>query len=195
MSVQYGLLIAESLRNFKIISWNIAGIRSNLKSIQQFTENVGVQTALSLMFVQEFDSSETSKTAQTASHKLYISPGLSKHSRSNANVIPKLLVPHVLGHGFCCLGQVLMLKSGGRVFCYMNVHLPFDGHNMCLEEALEELDNLLAQFESKLLKLKIDKRKVVWVLGGDLNDDIRLNKTRSHSIKHIRDCNSNSTCP
>ena len=83
------------------------------------------------------------------------------------------------------------------MFCFMNVHLPFDGHNMCLEEALEELDNLLAAFDSKRLKMKVDKNKVVWVLGGDLNDDMIGETKLIHSTlsnSSFQDCKSNFTC-
>ena len=82
--------------------------------------------------IQEFDHSETYRNFQTARHKLYIAPGLSKHSRSNAVVLPKCLVDYVALHVYCCLGQILTLKIASQTFCYMNVHVPYEGHNMCV---------------------------------------------------------------
>ena len=131
---------------------------------------------------------------KAARSEVYISPGLSKSSRSNAIAISADIAPHVADHICCPIGHVLVLKFGGLLMPCLNIHLPHGNHpQLKIENAISMLESLLEDVFIRLDFLKKRMRTTgalpvpdyLWLLGADLNNDMQETSNRSFHIASL----------
>jgi hypothetical protein len=125
-----------------MITWNVSGI--NTGDIGDFLTNITLSTYWSVLLLQEFGCQILPDVLELSTGNIYICPGISSSSRSNAIAIESRLVPYVAYHGFCHVGGIVGLKFGNFFFGLVTAHIPHQHHSShTLDHATHMLDNSL----------------------------------------------------
>ena len=142
----------QELSDFRLLSWNVSGIANEKQST--FVDEMQLYTGFSIACIQEFGNQEEAKVFQTGTSHVYISPGISKASRSNCICILEHLNKYVVFHHYVFAGQVLGIRFGRQIMCLLNLHFPYNGHSIRYEETLEALDSLLVYVKFAVKKTR-----------------------------------------
>ena len=149
-----------------------------------------------LLFFQEFSSDTSSLNFNSGVASIYVTPGISKSSRSNAIAINQQLVPYVIDHIGCPIGLVVLMAFGGLIVCFLCVHFPHAGHSThsldvscCMLQGL--IEDVKTRIESHALFLKSaglnPAKNPVWIMGADLNCDMFKASARELAIRSTLD--------
>lgn len=182
--------LKEFSRHFIAISWNVAGIPQ--ENIQDVVGEALLLSGFSVGFFQEFGPQESCLTCQVGSPNagatLYVAPGISKYSRSNAIALSNELDTYFFVHEHCHYGNLVGIRVGKQIVAFLNLHVPHRKHTITLDQAWDDIDDMMARFRivvSKLFGHVCSKSldKIVWIWGADLNHDLRDDDSRSQEIK------------
>ena len=126
-----------------------------------------------ILCLQEFGLQTSFELLDTSNGVVYVFPGISKQSRSNAIAVSHQLAPHVGFHCFCSFGGLIAFNFGGAVIVVGTLHVPHSNHEVSLDQACGELD---VMFDSLLKHVtsvwKVLVKHVRFVIGADLNCEL-----------------------
>ena len=154
--------IRNSLTNFEFLSWNVSGIP--LEQQENTFAQISIQANPAIIFMQEYDSEFVSHRPPTniVNYRVFSSNGLSGPSRSNAIALQKALMPMFVLFDSCAIANGLILRLGSFWLICVNLHVPYHGHElMCLEEALDHIEELMDSLLKQTLKRGAKKRNVL----------------------------------
>ena len=134
-----------------------------------------------------------SNSFQSSNAKVFVTPGLSKSSRSNSIAIHGSFSPFIVDHIGCPIAMVVVIEIGSLLTCFLNVHFPYAGHvGLTLEQSLSMLECFLDDVRERLdyhgAKLRsqgLRTCKPIWILGSDLNCDMSGMNVRASSIRNV----------
>ena len=180
--------ILDILRHTHVLSWNVSGISMGTET--NFLTEMHLLSGASICFLQEFGAQQNNQTITNDIVCAYVAPGLSKMSRSNCIVVCKPLAQFFVGHWHCPIGQIVCIKLGQQVFALLNLHVPHRKHEISLDQAIEMVTDMLHEFYLSLASkfgfvCKQSRKKIVWIMGGDLNQDIRAPESRSYDLLNL----------
>ena len=117
---------------------------------------------------------------------MFVGPGISKSSRSNAIIVSSTWLPWFCGCEHCIYGLAVAFCFGSKVFVFVCLHIPYEHHGHSLITAQGEIVNMLQTIQTKTCKKrKIHRENVKYIFGVDANQDLRLAEARSDDIQDI----------
>jgi hypothetical protein len=117
---------------------------------------------------------------------LLISPGISKASRSNSILVSAKWSPWLKLWEYCMFGLAVVVVFATKAFVFVNLHVPYDGHEKSLEEVMADIHHMLEQIVKRSRKeLKLHRDQLCFFFGGDFNSDLRAPTDRAFELHHL----------
>ena len=91
-----------------IVSWNVSGIAECDQDA--FVGNLSIASDLKIAFIHEFNNSMNTYQFDAGAARVYVSPGITSASRSNAICIHQSLVPYVFDQVSCPIAMIVLDK-------------------------------------------------------------------------------------
>jgi hypothetical protein len=158
----------NSLKQFVTISWNLSGL--NVEDIGTFITDVSMESFWSVLCIQELGPQTSFELHETANGHIYIFPGISKHSRSNAIAVSHLLSQHIAFHEYCSYGGLVVFKFADHVIVVVSLHIPYASHEIPFDQATEDVDAMFERLSKHVRKnWNLHKRNIHIIGGGDFN--------------------------
>ena len=136
--------IRNLIANFEFITWNVSGIPIELQ--EHTFAQIYLKANPAIILLQEFDSEYCAHRPPITivNHRAFSSNGHSGPSRSNAIALHVALLQLFVLFDGCAIANGLILKLRCFWLVCLNLHVPYHGHDMSLEESFEEIEHFLA---------------------------------------------------
>ena len=119
-------VIQHALKYFNIVSFNLSGV--NAESVPSLLAHLKLETNFQVMLLQEVSNHVEMQVIQTSCATVWIFPGHSSSSRSNAIAISYEWAPQFLFADWNVFAGVVVLDFGEHALVCFSAHLPYDGH-------------------------------------------------------------------
>ena len=146
-----------------------------------FLSHLMMDCNLSFALFQEFSSQTEFQRLDTHLGSIFVFPGISSKSRSNAIFIVDTWMPLLITQSWCKFGGHVVVKCGWFALVLESLHIPYAGHEIDLNDALAQVVDMRSRTEQKLVKLGFGCN-ILWAGGGDVNEDLRKRSNRSAAI-------------
>jgi hypothetical protein len=180
-------ILRNSLKDFCIINWNLAGLRQD--EVAQLYIDITLETHWSVMFIQEFSCHTEATTIDTCNSVTYVFPCISSSSRSNAISVTHALNKYVVFSEFGLVGGLIGVKLGNILFVLITTHIPHRGHNsFTLEQSIEEVDRIISLAHKHAKILHVKPSNVKFLGGGDFNTNLEDTSTvtRNQNFDYVK---------